>query len=112
VRDMWTRAPMPGTGSLRALGASRMGFPGARAEEPPLKRGFIPRSAVTLSHFLQLLRPFTPESSAPLLYSRSLAFRRRIRHGLAGLVTMVTGINPSFAYQGFFPLCIQSCSHW
>jgi hypothetical protein len=81
---MWTRAPMSVTGSLRALGACRMGFPGARAGEPSLKRGFIPRSAVTLSHFLQLPRPLTSESSAPLLHSHSSAFCRRSRHGLAG----------------------------
>jgi hypothetical protein len=84
VRDMWTRAPMSGTGSLRALGARQMGFPGARAGEPSLKRGFIPRSAVTLLHFLQLLRPFTSESSTPLLHSQSSAFRRHSRRGLAG----------------------------
>jgi hypothetical protein len=84
VRDMWTQAPMSGTGSLRALGARLMGFPGARAGEPSLKRGFIPWSAVTLSHFLQLLRPFTSESSAPLLHSHFSAFRRRSHHGLAG----------------------------
>jgi hypothetical protein len=29
-----------------------------------------------------------------------------------GLVTMLTGINPSFAYQGLFSLCFQSRSHW
>jgi hypothetical protein len=75
---------MSGTGLLRALGARRMGFPGARAGEPSLKREFVPRSAVTLSHFLQLLRPFTSESSAPLLHSHFSAFRRRSRHGLAG----------------------------
>jgi hypothetical protein len=28
------------------------------------------------------------------------------------LVTMLTGINPSFAYQGLFSLCFQSRSHW
>jgi hypothetical protein len=84
VRDMWTRAPMSGTVSLRALGARRMGFPGARAGQPSLKRGFVPRSVVTLSHFLQLLRPFTSESSTPLLHSHSSAFRCRSRHGLTG----------------------------
>jgi hypothetical protein len=29
-----------------------------------------------------------------------------------GLVTMLTGINPSFACQGLFSLYLQSCSHW
>jgi hypothetical protein len=73
----------PGARADRALGARRMGFLGARAVEPSLKRGFALRSAVTLSHFLQLLRPFTFESSGPLLHSHSSAFRRRSHHGLA-----------------------------
>jgi hypothetical protein len=81
---MWARVPMSGTGSLRVPSARRMGFPGARAGEPYLKRGFILRSAVTLSHFLQLLHPYTSESSTPLLHSHSSAFRRHSRHGLAG----------------------------
>jgi hypothetical protein len=38
VYDMWTRARMSGTGSLRALGVRRTRFPGARAGEPSLKR--------------------------------------------------------------------------
>jgi hypothetical protein len=29
-----------------------------------------------------------------------------------GLVTMLIGINPSFAYQGLFFLCLQSRSYW
>jgi hypothetical protein len=84
VRDMWTRVPKSETGSLRVPGARRMGFPGARAGEPSLKRGFTPRSAVTPSHFPQLLYPSTSEFSAPPLHSHSSAFRRRSRHGLAG----------------------------
>jgi hypothetical protein len=33
---------------------------------PPLKKGFPPRAAVSLSHFPQLLRPFAFEPSMPL----------------------------------------------
>jgi hypothetical protein len=57
---------------------------GTRAGEPSLKRGLIPRPAVTLSHFLQLLRPFSSESSAPLLHSHFSAFRHCSRHGFTG----------------------------
>jgi hypothetical protein len=52
--------------------------------DPSLKRGFIPRPAVTLSHFLQLLRPFSSKSSAPLLHSLFSAFRHCSRHGFFG----------------------------
>jgi hypothetical protein len=75
---------MSGTGSLRALGVRRMDFPGVRAGEPSLKRGFIPRSAVTLSHFLQLLHPFASESSAPLPHSHFPLFAAAV--AMASLV--------------------------
>jgi hypothetical protein len=57
---------------------------GTRVGEPSLKRGFIPRPAVMLSHFLQLLRPFSSESSTPLLHSHFSAFRHCSRHGFSG----------------------------
>ena len=33
-----------------------------------LEKGFTPRAVVTLSHFLQLLRPFASEPSAPFAF--------------------------------------------
>jgi hypothetical protein len=86
VRDMWTRAPMSGTGSLRALGARRMGFSGARAGEPSLKRGFIPRSAVTFHTFSNCCA-LSPPSPLCLCCTRILLL-------FAAVVTMASLVYP------------------
>jgi hypothetical protein len=47
------------------------------------ERGLIPRPAVAHSHFLQLLHPFSSESSAPLLHSHFSAFHPYSSHGFS-----------------------------
>jgi hypothetical protein len=47
------------------------------------KRGLTPWPAVSHPHFLQLLRPFSSESSAPLLHPH-FSFCRRSSHGFTG----------------------------
>jgi hypothetical protein len=48
------------------------------------KRGLIPRPAVAHSHFLQLMHPFSSESSASLLHSHFSAFRPCSSHRFSG----------------------------
>jgi hypothetical protein len=48
-----------------------------------LEKGFTPRAAVTLSHFLPIAAPFRLRALRAPLLLRSPALRRRSRHGLA-----------------------------
>jgi hypothetical protein len=72
-----TCGPGPPCHRLGCFGARRSRFSVASRGASGrvfLEKGFTPRAAVTLLHFLQLLRPFASEPSAPL---------RRSCHGLA-----------------------------
>jgi hypothetical protein len=63
------RIRRPACHSLGCLGACRARFSAASRGTSGrvfLEKGFTPRAAVTLSHFLQLLRPFASEPSTPL----------------------------------------------
>jgi hypothetical protein len=64
-----TCGPGPPCHRLGCFGARRARFSATSrgtSERVFLEKGFTPRAAVTLSHFLQLLRPFASEPSAPL----------------------------------------------
>jgi hypothetical protein len=81
-----TCGPGPPCHRLGCFGARRARFSAAfrgTSEGVFLEKGFTSRAAVTLLHFLQLLHPFAFKLSKPPLHSRSSAFRRRSRHGLA-----------------------------
>jgi hypothetical protein len=97
VYDMRTWARVSGTGSQRALGARRMGFPGARAGEPSLKKN-SPRDQQScfrmLSNYCALSSPrplrFSilalfcfplPQSPWPRLFVPSIPDRGGARHG-------------------------------
>jgi hypothetical protein len=72
-----TCGPGPSCHRLGCFGARRAGFsaaPRGASGRVFLEKGFTPRAAVTLSHSLQLLRPFAFELSAPLCICVLLLF--------------------------------------
>jgi hypothetical protein len=81
--DLWTRPPCH---RLGCLGARRAGFSAASrgaSGRVSLEKGFTPRAAVTLSHYLPIVAPFRLRALRAPLRSCSPAFRRCSRHGLA-----------------------------
>jgi hypothetical protein len=88
--DQHTSCMTCGPGSpchrLGCFGAHRAGFSTASqgaSGRVCLEKGFTPREAVTLSHSLPIVAPFRLRALRAPLHSRSSAFRRRSRHGLA-----------------------------
>jgi hypothetical protein len=81
-----TCGPGPPCHRLGCFGARRARFSAASRGATGrvfLEKGFTPRAAVTLSHSLPTAAPFRLRALRAPLHSRSSAFRRRSRHGLA-----------------------------
>jgi hypothetical protein len=81
-----TCGPGPPCHRLGCFGARRARFSAASRGASKgvfLEKGFTPRAAVTLSHFLPTAAPFRLQALRAPLHLCSSAFRRRSHHGLA-----------------------------
>jgi hypothetical protein len=78
-----TCGPGPPCHRLGCFGARRARFSAGASGRVCLEKGFTPRATVTLSHSLPTVVPFHLRALRAPLHSRSSAFCRCSRHGLA-----------------------------
>jgi hypothetical protein len=81
-----TCKPGPPCHRLGRIGARRARFSAVSRGASKgvfLEKGFTPRAAITISHFLPTVAPFCLRALRAPLHFRSSAFHRRSRHGLA-----------------------------